>query len=769
MFKIFFLKCGFIAYFSIVMFAIFINNAWSESLSIDYFSTPIRQPETLDDAIKEIKGMISDGKSREEISKRVTEIGDEQIKSNNDPLERPISGIIGDFQGSEFLKWRDNGGVKKQPEEMAKWAWDKREGQCAEHSALVYYILKTAGAKNIRIFRSNNYVWYKDWGRGAYSSHDFPVWGLKPDVDPSKKENWTDKVFIPDSWQGITLSGKEAFKDKHCGHGWDVTEERDKQADARCGVIRRGQHTKVPACSSPPFCFTIGSVHIDGWCKLCGSLGEPCCENDACRRPNKCINSICTKKKESDKTKTSNNVKSSQTNLPIKQEDETKVQERIKDSDNDNDSVNDNNDACPGTPPGMVVDSKGCSDSQKDTDEDGVKDANDACPGTPSNEVVDSKGCADSQKDTDKDGVNNTDDKCPEDPEKIEPGECGCLKPDDDANLNGVADCKETKKSGCSSDSDCPEGYVCRFLYGIRQCKKKNEHSGCSSDNDCPQGYVCKLQSGQCGDPFDDKLDERNQIMADNGQERERKKQARDIADANLNPDRSGYSSTDLDEDLDETQEFVGTECNDHKSCPAGHTCEDGQCVDEGVGCNADSDCPPDQICTEGNCIKENGHHDDEYSNGGTGQKPPADNPECSRAIPCENGFICKNGHCVKKRHRFDCRKGDKCKRGYQCDRKTGQCKKLSGGGGHHPNPPNRQPSELCAGGSCCKGHTLYCKFIDRKGEIVGPYPKTSLDVNMDNLCDICNRPYYTKQRKKAPGLKYILRDNYHSGCSTSY
>jgi OOP family OmpA-OmpF porin len=58
--------------------------------------------------------------------------------------------------------------------------------------------------------------------------------------------------------------------------------------------------------------------------------------------------------------------------------------------DSDGDGVIDANDACPGTPAGVGVDSKGCP---LDSDNDGVADYKDQCPKTPAGARVDEKGC----------------------------------------------------------------------------------------------------------------------------------------------------------------------------------------------------------------------------------------------------------------------------------------------------------------------------------------------------------------------------------------
>ncbi len=67
--------------------------------------------------------------------------------------------------------------------------------------------------------------------------------------------------------------------------------------------------------------------------------------------------------------------------------------------DSDGDGVLDSIDECPGTLPGVRVNSVGCPlplppPAPVDSDQDGVLDINDACPGTPIGLKVDSRGCA---------------------------------------------------------------------------------------------------------------------------------------------------------------------------------------------------------------------------------------------------------------------------------------------------------------------------------------------------------------------------------------
>ena len=90
------------------------------------------------------------------------------------------------------------------------------------------------------------------------------------------------------------------------------------------------------------------------------------------------------------------------------------------DPDSDGDGVPDSRDACPDTPAGHQVDSRGCS---LDSDGDGVADADDKCPNTYRGAKVDAMGC---EMDDDKDGVVNRLDECPDTPAGVRVNTKGC-------------------------------------------------------------------------------------------------------------------------------------------------------------------------------------------------------------------------------------------------------------------------------------------------------------------------------------------------------
>src|SRR6266568_4271275 len=123
--------------------------------------------------------------------------------------------------------------------------------------------------------------------------------------------------------------------------------------------------------------------------------------------------------------------------------------------DSDHDGVPDNKDACPDTPAGATVDSKGCP---IDSDRDGVPDGIDKCPGTPVGARVDATGCpVDSDADVVPDGI----DQCPGTPAGVHVDAKGCpIDSDGDGVPDGVDQCPNTPTgvavdaAGCPLDSD---------------------------------------------------------------------------------------------------------------------------------------------------------------------------------------------------------------------------------------------------------------------------------------------------------------------------
>jgi Cys-rich repeat protein len=109
-----------------------------------------------------------------------------------------------------------------------------------------------------------------------------------------------------------------------------------------------------------------------------------------------------------------------------------------------------------------------------------------------------------------------------------------------------------TKPGPCTSNSDCPGGYVC--VSGA--CVPSSPPTGCTSNSDCPTGYVCS--NGQCV------------------------------------PGTSGP-----------------TPCTSNSDCPSGYVCVNGACVTSTsgqpptaqalpYGCWVDSECPPGMACAGG-------------------------------------------------------------------------------------------------------------------------------------------------------------------------
>ena len=158
--------------------------------------------------------------------------------------------------------------------------------------------------------------------------------------------------------------------------------------------------------------------------------------------------------------------------------------------DTDQDKVVDKSDACPNTPLGATVDTRGCP---SDTDTDLVLDGLDKCAATPVGARVDTTGCpADADKDTVFDGI----DQCPDTPTGATVDPKGCPGDQDlDKVLNGLDQCADTPAGaavdavGCPADQDKD-----KILDGRDKCPNTPvgamvDGDGCPLDSDLDTVY----------------------------------------------------------------------------------------------------------------------------------------------------------------------------------------------------------------------------------------------------------------------------------------
>src|SRR6266849_5763140 len=163
-------------------------------------------------------------------------------------------------------------------------------------------------------------------------------------------------------------------------------------------------------------------------------------------------------------------------------------------ADADGDGVLNGIDQCPNTPTGATVDAMGCPHDQ---DGDKVFDGIDQCPNTPAGVAVDAKGCPLAAAapvgppDSDGDGVNDLLDKCPGTPAGATVDTTGCpIDSDHDGVWDGLDKCPDTPAgatvdaNGCPMDSDGD-----KVFDGIDQCPNTPAGTpvdafGCPADSD---------------------------------------------------------------------------------------------------------------------------------------------------------------------------------------------------------------------------------------------------------------------------------------------
>jgi outer membrane protein OmpA-like peptidoglycan-associated protein len=163
-------------------------------------------------------------------------------------------------------------------------------------------------------------------------------------------------------------------------------------------------------------------------------------------------------------------------------------------ADADGDGVLNGIDQCPDTPAGATVDARGCPHDQ---DGDGVLDGIDQCPNTPAGVKVDAKGCplaaaaSAGIPDSDGDGVNDLLDKCPDTPAGAKVDASGCpIDSDHDGVWDGIDKCPDTPAGATVDATGCPHDQDGDGVFdGIDRCPDTPhgtpvDATGCPLDSD---------------------------------------------------------------------------------------------------------------------------------------------------------------------------------------------------------------------------------------------------------------------------------------------
>ena len=154
-------------------------------------------------------------------------------------------------------------------------------------------------------------------------------------------------------------------------------------------------------------------------------------------------------------------------------------------TDRDRDGVPDGLDRCPNTAPGAAVNRVGCA---TDSDGDGVLDGLDTCESTPAGATVDGNGCP---SDADRDGVFDGLDRCPETPEGAKVDGLGCPgDSDNDGVPDGLDRCAGTPSGTSVNSFGCPPGQDSDHdgvLDALDRCPATPAGTGVDQDG-CPVG-----------------------------------------------------------------------------------------------------------------------------------------------------------------------------------------------------------------------------------------------------------------------------------------
>jgi len=160
-------------------------------------SLSVSQAGSLSDAIKTVKQMKAQGKTRSEIAKYVNQTVDSRIVSlNRDSNDE--SGQLGNQRYSmikeTFDAWSHEGIDVDDPYAAAHWAWQNEAGHCQENAHTAYHILMMATESGDEI------------GEFACGDHIYVIWGVPKDfsgeITIDAMNNWPD-AYIIDPWLGV--------------------------------------------------------------------------------------------------------------------------------------------------------------------------------------------------------------------------------------------------------------------------------------------------------------------------------------------------------------------------------------------------------------------------------------------------------------------------------------------------------------------------------------------------------------------------------------
>ena len=152
---------------------------------------------SLSDAVKTVRQMKVQGKTRSEIAEYVNQVVDSRIVSlNRDTNDE--SRLLGsqqyDMIKETFDAWSHEGIDVDDPYAAAHWAWQNEAGHCQENAHTVYHILMMATESGDEI------------GEFACGDHIYVVWGIPKDfsgeITIDVMNNWKD-AYIIDPWLGV--------------------------------------------------------------------------------------------------------------------------------------------------------------------------------------------------------------------------------------------------------------------------------------------------------------------------------------------------------------------------------------------------------------------------------------------------------------------------------------------------------------------------------------------------------------------------------------
>ena len=188
-------------------------------------------PQTLDEVVAKVREMKANAASNREMAEYVNGVVDRRIVNDNGfegiwkrgfiRKDKDAVELFKDFEAKIRPQIQKTATPGREYEAFANWAWKNRYGQCAENSAIVYFIFKNADIP-VKLFER--------------PGHAFAAIGIDKGFKSTDLTTYGDDAYFVDPWLGRVAKATTAGELEHSGklftgllQPWGPTKDERRQ------------------------------------------------------------------------------------------------------------------------------------------------------------------------------------------------------------------------------------------------------------------------------------------------------------------------------------------------------------------------------------------------------------------------------------------------------------------------------------------------------------------------------------------------------------